>query len=158
MIELTSEKNIKQAWNKIKNWALYPRGEKWLPRTTATIDVFHKRQVLEFNLNEEKRLDFITKKIQCNTYEPSKGDIYYQPKSNNGLRPMVVLSCDDLIYYQSIINILVELYSDEFTSLSDRFIYGNIPLPFNSNEIIKPYLTQYKSFVQQIKKNKMIIL
>lgn len=152
MIDFTSEDNIKQAWNKIKNWALYSRGEKWFTRKTASIDVFHKRQVLEFNLNEKKRLDFITKKIQCKTYEPAKGDIYYQPKSNNGLRPMVVLSCDDLIYYQSIINVLVELFSDEFTSLSDRFIYGNIPLPFNSNEIIKPYLTQYKSFVQQIKK------
>lgn len=151
MIELTSEDNIKQAWNKIKNWALYPRGEKWVPRVTDSIDIFHKRQVLEFNLNEEKRLEFITKKIQCKTYEPSKGDIYYLPKSNYGLRPMVVLSCDDLIYYQSIINVLVELFSDEFTSLSDRFIYGHIPLPYNSDLIIKPYRNQHKLFIKQIK-------
>ncbi len=152
MIEFKSEENIKQAWKKIKNWALYPRGEKWLPRSTDSIDVFHKRQVLEFSLNEEKRLEYLIKKIQYQTFEPSQGDLYYHPKGNFGLRPMVVLSCDDLIYYQAIINILVELFSDEFISLSDRFIYGNIPLPFNSYEIIKPYLTQYKLFVQQIKK------
>lgn len=151
MVTFHSEENINQAWKKIRYHYYY---YNWKSGQLNPKEKIRNDNVFQFNEIDtfynkgkyEKRLNFLKEKFLNNTFEPSPGSKFYVPKQNRGLRPFVVLTAEDLIYYQCFINYLVELFKDDFELLQDNFVFSNIPEDFQNSRVVKYWLEQLKKF------------
>jgi len=151
LIDFKTEKNIDQAWKKIRYYYYYLN---WKSGQLTPKEKIRSDNIFQFNeidtfYNQgkyDKRLDLFKEKFLNDTFEPSPGSKFYVPKQNRGLRPFIVLTAEDLIYYQCFINYLVELFKDDFELLQDNFVFSNIPEDFENSRVVKYWLEQLKKF------------
>lgn len=151
MINFKSDENVIQAWKKLRYHYYYYSGKsgKLVAKEKIKNDNIFQFNEIDTFYNKgkyEKRLNFLKEKFLNNTFEPSPGSKFYVPKQNRGLRPFVVLTAEDLIYYQCFINFLVELFKDDFELLQDNFVFSNIPEDFQNSRVVKYWLEQLKKF------------
>jgi len=151
LLVFRSEENVNQAWKKIRyHYYFYnhKRGQLTPKEKIRNDNVFQFNEIDTFyNQGKyDKRLEFFSEKFLNDTFEPTPGSKFYVPKQNRGLRPFVVLTAEDLIYYQCFTNYLVELFKDDFELLQDNFVFSNIPEDFKNSRVVKYWLNQLKKF------------
>jgi hypothetical protein len=65
---------------------------------------FYRHLFSSFGLALRENLGDLISTVKAGTYEPSKATVVYQPKRSGVLRPLTILSLQDLIVYQAIVN------------------------------------------------------
>lgn len=79
-----------------------------------------------FGMDINKNINTIISIIKEDLYLPSNSSKIYLPKSTGLVRPISVLTFIDLLVYQSIINILANVFRPSFLPFYNNFVFGNI--------------------------------
>jgi retron-type reverse transcriptase len=94
--EVFDKKNIERAWRWIKS------------NPDPRYKGYFRELYSDYALIENYVIDDLSNRIQKNTYEPSHGCKIFIPKSSGVLRPYTLLTIEDQIIYQSIVNVIAE--------------------------------------------------
>ena len=79
-----------------------------------------------YQLNLEKNLTSLSKRLKEHTFHPSEAIKFYKPKENGLLRPFTFIELEDQIVYQAIANILILDFYEKRKSIEHKFVFSNI--------------------------------
>jgi hypothetical protein len=71
---------------------------------------FYRHLFPSYGLGLDANLKHLVAQLRANTYRPQQPTVVYQPKKSGVLRPLTLLSLDDLILYQAIANIIAKAF------------------------------------------------
>ncbi len=105
-----------------------------------------------YSLIEDFVVDDIYKKIKENTYEPSHGCKVYIPKASGVLRPYTLLTIQDQIVYQALVNVVAEQLLPKVKNSYYKTTFGNLYAGTKSIWFYRKWSDGYSQFNNEAKK------
>jgi len=84
--------------------------------------------------------------IRTDRYRPSRSQIVYQPKKSGVLRPISVLSLDDLIVYQGMVNVIANEFEPEQKKFALRRTFGSVYAGPSSHFFFRSWKSSYRAY------------
>src|SRR3990172_6186603 len=85
------------------------RAWRWTLTNTGSLYKNHFRQIYEaYSVADGKLLEDLRQRLKRGIYEPTDACKIYLPKKSGILRPYTLLSIEDQIVYQSLVNVVAE--------------------------------------------------
>jgi retron-type reverse transcriptase len=79
-----------------------------------------------YSLASRGNLEYLINDLRTGAYRPEPPTIVFQPKANGGVRPLRLLTLQDLIVYQAIVNIIANRFSQEQQRLKFKRCFAAI--------------------------------
>lgn len=96
---------------------------------TVSFDYYkelYKSDLLNYGIDLERNIQQTILSIEQEVYSPSEVSKIYLPKINKLVRPITVLSFEDLLVYQAITNIIAESFYEDFEKYYNKCLFGNV--------------------------------
>ena len=132
--EVTESGNLERAW-------------RWLrSNPDRQYKKYFRESYSNYSLIESVVLKDIAKKIDAGTYEPSHGCKIFLPKASGVLRPYTLLTVEDQIVYQAMVNVIAEHLYPHVLSSYYVSTFGNLYAGKSSTWFYRKWSTAYKRF------------
>jgi len=140
-IKLSSEKNLKLAWSRIKT------GQNIFYKN------FYRNLFLAYEISYEENIEKLSTRLKGGSYIPSKILRFYLPKSSGLHRPITFLHLEDLIVYQAYANLFFDKFSKSRFHIEGINVFSYL---FNRDKnkdifVFKKWQEGYSKFLQKIK-------
>jgi hypothetical protein len=103
-----------------------------------------------YNLALRENLSDLIDDVKRGTYAPEKPTVVYQPKKSGILRPLTLLSLQDLIVYQAIVNRIAVAFQSEQKKHAYKTTFGAIFAGPSSPFFYRSWKTSYKRYNKAI--------
>lgn len=115
---------------------------------------FYEEDLNSFGMFLNSNVEQLIDEISTSTYHPHPVERFYIPKKDNLARPIVLLYFTDLLIYQAICNIIMEVTRQKYSPTFNNTSFANIP---NSEQQtykhmqFHPWGLQWKKFKNKIR-------
>lgn len=113
---------------------------------------FYRQEMYCFNIASEKYLDALSKELTDKIYDPKPAYKVYVPKEDGFLRPITIISFDDMLIYQAIINVVAEAFYEDLKPYYNTIVFGN---HYNGDSNKKNKIFFFAKWQKQWKKFRM---
>lgn len=132
--EVTELGNLERAWRWIRS------------NPDRQYKKYFRESYSNYSLIESLVLKDIAKKIDAGTYEPSHGCKIFLPKASGVLRPYTLLTVEDQIVYQAMVNVIAEHLYPHVRSSYYISTFGNLYAGKSNTWFYRKWSTAYKKF------------
>ncbi len=113
----------------------------------------HYRHLLPiYNLSLEQNIDDLINDLRTGAYKPSAPTLIFSPKASGTLRPLKLLSLQDLIVYQAVINVIANRFRAEQQKYASKLSFGGILAGKASDFFFNSWRISYQRYSDRIEK------
>lgn len=131
-----TKNNVSKAWTWIKS-----NPDRVIKDWYGMRGAYHN-----FSVIEESLMSKIVSELRLDTYSPTQACKVYLPKASGGLRPYTLLTVQDQVVYQAIINIVAEQLLPNVKNRYYDKTFGNLYAGTQSQWFYKKWKAGYKRF------------
>lgn len=116
-------------------------------------EVFYYEDLDSFGTFLNKNIEQLISDIRDSKYTPIQAERYYIPKKNHLARPVSLLYFIDLLVYQAICNVILDVTKDNYAAEYNNTIFSNLPTSEDdySYAQFKYWKGQWKLFKSKVK-------
>lgn len=133
-------KNIRRAWRWIKS------------NPDATYKNYCRSLYTSYAIADEDALDDLRDRLKRRIYEPSHATKIYFPKGSGILRPYSILTVEDQIVYQSLINVVAEKLIKRMENKYFKEVFGHLYAGKKSAFFYRKWTSGYKKLNEACRK------
>lgn len=138
-------------------WDEFANYDNFLLAWQRTVNVSSRMVVDElgmriFAYNLQSSLENLIESVKAEDfpYEPLADHKVYVPKPSTTLRTMSLMSAQDLVIYQALVNVIADHSHRNLVTHEDQHVMGNIYAGPGKRWTLKHWKFQYKQFVERI--------
>lgn len=99
-----------------------------------------------YSVASSKSIDRLRREVVSEVYRPSASARVLLPKGSGIQRPVLLLSVEDQILYQSVVNVIAEKHQAKYGDLIDNRTFGNVYAGSDSLFFLRPWVESYQSY------------
>lgn len=107
---------------------------------------FFRSLYLNYSVADAAQLDDLRDRLQRGIYEPAQACKVFQPKPSGLLRPITLLTVEDQIAYQAMINVVAERLHPKVKHRYGKLVFGHLLAGKTSVWFYKKWRTCYANF------------
>ncbi|MEM4726618.1 MAG: RNA-directed DNA polymerase [Nitrososphaerales archaeon] len=132
--------NLRRAW-------------RWIKTDSNALYKSYCRHIYKaYALSEEDNLHDLAQRLAKGTFRPSYAIKFYIPKKSGIQRVHTILSIEDHIVYQSLVNVVAERLADQIRGRYGRKVFGNLYTSARSKFFYRSWQKSYSSFSRALQK------
>lgn len=128
------------------------RAWRWTLTNTGSLYKNHFRQIYEaYSVADGKLLEDLRQRLKRGIYEPTDACKIYLPKKSGILRPYTLLSIEDQIVYQALVNVVAERLYPSARQRYYKETFGHLYAGKTSKFFYRRWQTGYRKFGSAIR-------
>lgn len=111
----------------------------------------HFRHVYRaYAIASSDNLDDLRRRLATGAFQPTHATKVYLPKRSGALRPYSLLSIEDQVVYQAMVNLVAERFDEAHKAKYYRSMFSNIPAGAKSQWFYRDWRRSYRKFTRAI--------